>query len=257
MKDITKQKNHFYMSYCGNKRNEIYNIYNLINFDNITTVIEPFCGSQAISYYIWQKHPDLKFILNDNNEYLKEMYEILKDDLKTIEFEKVINEEFYDKIQDKEQYLKIVKEKNIYSWFIKNKFYNLRPGVFPCGSSRFKKINLSSIPIRDFYKNANIEFSSLDGIFIYNQYKNNNENLLILDPPYLNSCNDFYQDTSLNIYEYLNDNDIINEQAKIFLILEDNWIIKLIFKKYIVYTYSKTYEISKKKTSHILISNQI
>lgn len=41
-------KNHFIFSYAGNKRNEAENIAEKINFDNITTIIEPFCGSAAI-----------------------------------------------------------------------------------------------------------------------------------------------------------------------------------------------------------------
>ena len=50
-------KNHFYMSYSGNKREEVENIYNLIDFNNIATIVEPFCGTCAMSYYISTKHP--------------------------------------------------------------------------------------------------------------------------------------------------------------------------------------------------------
>ena len=87
-------KNHFYIGYAGNKRQEVEIIYNSLNLSNITTIIEPYCGTCAISYYIWLKHPNLKFILNDNNIYLKEIYEIIKDDVKCIEFEKIINEQY-------------------------------------------------------------------------------------------------------------------------------------------------------------------
>lgn len=249
----TNQKNHFYMAYFGNKRNEIYDIYNKINFENIDTVIEPYCGSQCISYYIWTHQPNLKFILNDNNKFLKEMYEILKDDEKSIEFERKINEELFDKIQEKEEYNKIIKEDNVMSWFIKNKFYAIRPGLFNLG--KIKKINLSIIPIINFYKNANIEFNTLDGIFIYEKYKNDKNNLIILDPPYLASCNEYYLNPSTNIYEYLYNNDIKNENAKIYLILEDNWVIHMLFKEYIIFFYNKKYESKKKKTVHLLITN--
>ena len=75
-------KNHFYMSYAGNKRNEVKDIYNHIDFENITTIIEPFCGSCAMSYYISTQKQGLKYIFNDNNKYLKEMYEIIIDDNK-------------------------------------------------------------------------------------------------------------------------------------------------------------------------------
>ncbi len=39
--------------YHGNKREAIETIYNNLNFDNIETIVEPFCGSCALSYYIW------------------------------------------------------------------------------------------------------------------------------------------------------------------------------------------------------------
>jgi len=80
-------KNHFYISYSGNKRNEVVEIYDNINFENVDTIIEPFCGTSAISYYIWLKHPNMKFILNDSNIFLKEMYDIFQDDELINEFE--------------------------------------------------------------------------------------------------------------------------------------------------------------------------
>ena len=60
----------------------------------------------------------------------------------------------------------------------------------------------------------------------------------------------------MNIYEYLYHNNITQEKAKVYLILENMWIIKLLFQhNNILFEYDKTYEASKKKTTHILISN--
>ena len=73
-----------------------------------------------------------------------------------------------------------------------------------------------------------------------------------MDPPYLNTCNDFYFDSKVNIYEHLYENDIKNEKAKIYLILEDNWIIKLLFNKYIIQSYDKKYQTTRKNTNHII-----
>ena len=84
-------KNHFYISYNGNKRNEAENFYNSIDLSQIKTIIEPFVGTGAISYYIQTKNPDLKFILNDNNKFIIEMYNIMKDDEKLKAFEDKIN----------------------------------------------------------------------------------------------------------------------------------------------------------------------
>ena len=74
-------KNHFYMPYYGNKRTEVEEIYNNIDLTNIKIIIEPFCGSCAMSYYIWtQSKTKMKYILNDNNPYMKQMYDIIKNE---------------------------------------------------------------------------------------------------------------------------------------------------------------------------------
>ena len=74
-----------------------------------------------------------------------------------------------------------------------------------------------------------------------------------MDPPYLIYGNDFYLDCKINIYEHLYNNDIKKEKAKIYLILEDNWIIKLLFNKYIIQSYDKKYMTTRKNTNHIII----
>ena len=64
-------KNHFIIAYPGNKRQEVEIIYKNLDFNNITTIIEPFCGSCALSYYISTIHPKkYKYILNDLDHYL-------------------------------------------------------------------------------------------------------------------------------------------------------------------------------------------
>jgi nitrogenase molybdenum-iron protein alpha/beta subunit len=95
-----------------------------------------------------------------------------------------------------------------------------------------------------------------DAIKVYEQYKNNKKCMIIMDPPYISTCNDYYLDHSMNIYEYLYHNNITQEKAKVYLILENILIIKLLFQhNNILFEYDKTYEASKKKTTHILISN--
>ena len=251
-------KNHFYISYMGNKRQEVEQIYNSIDFKDITTIIEPFCGTSAMSYFISTKKEGLKYILNDNNQYLKEMFEIFKDDEKIKQFENKINDEILPNIQTKDNYDNFLKSnKNLYGWFISSKYYKIRPGIFP-QKRKFNKIDLKRYPIYDFYKNSNIEFYNLDGIEIYEKYKNNKNNLILLDPPYLQACNDYYADSKVNIYEYLyNDNPIEKEKAQILLILENIWIIKLLFKNNkILVEYDKNYfGYKKRKTTHIIITN--
>ena len=248
------KKNHFYISYYGNKRAEMNEIYNTLNFEGIETVIEPYCGSCAMSYYIWTKHPNLKFVLNDNNKYLFEMFEIIRDNNKLLEFENKINDEILPIVsKGKTEYMNFVKDDHIYSWFIAHKYYSIRPKLYPIGRTSFSKLKFENYGIVDFFKNANIIFNHSEGVECYEKYKNDEKNLILFDPPYLNSCNTMYQIPNGNIYEYLYNNDINKEKARIYLILEDNWIIKLLFKNCEIKTYEKKYSLSKKKTQHNII----
>ena len=80
-------KNHFFHSYFGNKREEVETIYNNINLDNIDTIIEPFCGSCALSFYISTLHPNkYKYVLNDNDKNLTELLKITQDKIKFDKF---------------------------------------------------------------------------------------------------------------------------------------------------------------------------
>lgn len=250
-------KNHFYIGYAGNKRTECKDIYDNINFNNIETIVEPYCGTCAISYYISLNKPNMKYIFNDSNHFLKEMYEILIDDIKIDKFEEEYNKIMVD--IDKIKYLDYIKTNNtVLAWYLKNKIYTIRPGLFPNDPKRIKKdINLRSYPIYNFFRNNNIKFYSKNGVDIIEEYKNKKKSLIILDPPYINTSNQYYDYKvyGSNVYEYLNDNNINDMKCKILLILEDNYIIKLIFKSDIKNSYNKLYQTSKKKTTHLLIYN--
>ena len=250
-------KNHFYISYAGNKRQEVKTIYDTIDFTNIKTIVEPFAGTSAMSFYISTQQKNLNYVLNDNNEYLYDMFNIIRDDDALSKFENKINNEILPLIKNnKESYNKYLKEnKNIYGWFIANKFYAIRSGMYPQNGA-FKNIDIKQCPIYEFYKNNNITFTKLDGIEIYEKYKSNKNNLILIDPPYLEACNDFYADSKVNIYEYFYNNKIEKEKAHVYLILEDIWIIKLLFDGFMKCQYDKTYETTKKKTKHVIYYNK-
>ena len=74
-------KNHFFIPYAGNKREEVEPIYKEVEnyLEKIDTIIEPYCGTSAISYFISLKFPKkYKYILNDNNKFLIEIYNMIK-----------------------------------------------------------------------------------------------------------------------------------------------------------------------------------
>jgi site-specific DNA-adenine methylase len=254
-------KNHFFMGYEGNKRQEVKQIYDEVkdNLENITTIVEPFCGSSAFSYYISTLHPKkFNYILNDNNPMLIELYKIASDDDKLQELIYKLNDitKYID--NDKERYKEIVKVNELPNWVYKYKVYNIRAGMFPINPNQLKKDFdfLKKTPIISFLKNENITFLNTDGIEVVKQYKDNIDVLIFLDPPYLASCNDFYHNKNLNIYEYLYHNKITSHTSYIVLCLEDIWIIKLLFNGFIKSIYEKDYQVTKKKTNHIIISNK-
>lgn len=249
------------MPYFGNKRQEVKEIYKFIEFDLVDKkfIVEPYCGSSALSYYISTLHPkQFQYILNDNNKHLMEIYKILQDDKKA--------EIFYNDLNlllvglDKDKYKEIVKDAkdNYLKWFFINKCYNIRPGLYPQNKGMLKdfKQNIIKYDVIKFLKTENIKFYNEDAIEILNKYGNNKNAIIFMDPPYLASCNDFYNNKDVNIYQYLYNNNIKTFEASLILCLEDIWIVRLLFDKDIKHSYNKTYETSKKKTNHIIITNK-
>jgi site-specific DNA-adenine methylase len=256
------KQNHFFIPYCGNKRQEVENIYNAIkdHLDKIDIIVEPFCGSSALSYYISTLHPKrFKYILNDNNNILIELYNISKDENK---YNNLVNNLILLKEQttNKEDYLKIVKkaDNDLLSYIFINKIYAIRPGLYPTKKyDTFKGFDkLKDCPMLNFVRNENIVFRNEDAIKVYDEFKGNKKALIFIDPPYLSSENSWYKSPSITIYEYLFDNDIKKEKALIVLCLENIWMIKLLFKNKKCITYEKKYETTKKKTEHIIILNK-
>jgi len=251
------KKNHFFIPYAGNKRSEVEKIYDSIKdkLNDIEYIVEPFCGTSAFSYYMSLRHPkQFKYILNDNNNYLIELYKTAQDDNKFNELIIEINDKIID--INKEKYMNIVNQPCLSSYIIKHTMYNIRPGLFPINKKlKTDYKNLKDVPIVNFLKTEDITFYNDNAINIFEMYKDNNKALIFLDPPYVQLNNDFYLDSSTNIYEYLCNNNIKNMNSYIILVLEDNWIIKLLFRHHTFIIYDKLYQTSKKQTKHLIINN--
>lgn len=251
-------KNHFIYSYVGNKRDEVEQIYKALEDEDtlkdVTHIIEPFAGSCAMSVYLSMIHPQkFKYILNDNDILLTELYKIFQDNEKIKEFVNNINSLCFvdDKFISKERYNQILRENTLYSYYIKHKYYNIRAGLYPMRLPT-KKLNyddIVKIPFVKFLQTENIEIYNLDALEIVNLY-NKKEMFIFLDPPYLAACNHFYDKTNINIYEWFFYNKKILLNA--CFVLENVWIIKLLFQDIKLIEYDKLYQMSKKKTTHII-----
>ena len=198
---------------------------------------------------------------------LIELFKTMKDDKKIKILETKINNfitEFNKYTNDEERKIfysaKIInKNTDLCDFIISSKYYNIRPGLYPTFSriKQIKKFNFSDYDIYNFINNENIVFKNDDAINVINEYKDNKKVMLILDPPYLQTCNDFYQDKNMNIYEWLYNNNINNFKCSVYLILENIWIVKLLFQNNKKYEpYYKKYETTKKKTEHIIITKE-
>jgi len=81
---------HFFYPYAGNKRSETDTLIKLLGIskDERLSIVEPFCGTSAMSYAIYKQFPgyDLNFYLNDIDEELIAVYNLFKTvDAKVIE----------------------------------------------------------------------------------------------------------------------------------------------------------------------------
>ena len=262
-------KNHFIFSYVGNKRGEVEKIYENINFDNIETIVEPFCGSCALSYYIWSLNKDknYKYVLNDLDPSLIDLILLIKNgniDSINDNINKLVDDikEIDEALEAKKKYIDTIKNNGIYGYYIKYKYYSITAGLFPINIyKKMKKTEIEKTPFYDFLKNANVEITCGDGVKIIKKY-DNNKCFLFLDPPYLQSQNGSYNnntgDNMDNIYEYLIKIKLFNLKSKTLICHENNWLFNILFKEYFYgdCEYYKKYEKSnKKKTSHILARN--
>ena len=247
-------KQHFVMAYAGNKREEVEAIYDNINFTNINTIIEPYAGTCAISYYISTKH-----LINDLNKNMYKLYNILTNKDEIIKFEKEVND-VAKTIINKDTYKDAIKNMNTcpISWFISNKIYTIRPALYRL-NYKYSYIKIMDYPVISFFQNEKIIFYNEEGLSVLKKYENDKSALILLDPPYLLSCNDYYDEAKTqqqNIYEYIHDNDIKKKKAKIAIIVARNWIIDLLFQKFKnKVEYDKLYQCSKKTVKHTIIKN--
>lgn len=254
-------KNHFFCGYLGNKRTEVKEIYKNLDFNNIKYIIEPYCGTSALSYYISTQQPKKYiYVLNDIDKNLIKLYKIAQDEIKynflICMFELLVRACKDNKIK----YMELIKNKNVNCYLLKNKFYNYRPGIFPmntkrCTAQTLKK--LYNIPIINFLRNEKIIFYNEDAYNIIEKYNKSNC-LFFCDPPYLFTCNSHYNDGNLksenfNIYKDLFYKKI-QFKANFYFVLEYIWIIEGCFKNNLIHKYKKSYKgFKRKKVYHCIL----
>jgi hypothetical protein len=247
----------------GNKREEVDTIIPALRLDergHITTIVEPFCGSCSMSFRISQMYPKkYKFVLNDLDKDLIELIRIAKDpkqwsDFKNIVImmiELILSADSFD--DEKSTYNAFVAGGTTYGHYLGHKYYTFRNGLYP--NTSIKEIKDFECPFIDFLRSEDVTITQGDAQACFDKY-NVQEAMILLDPPYIMTCNSFYNgggSDSFNIYEYLFTNSQFN--SSVFLIVEHIWIMnvyKIMGAKYI--TYDKRYRgIRKRDAKHVII----
>jgi site-specific DNA-adenine methylase len=252
-------KNHFVFSYAGNKRQECEYIYNNLNFTDIDTIVEPFCGSSAFSFYCYHYKglKNVKYILNDIDKNLINLYNLCKD-YDYYDYKNKLDDELFndDKFITKEEYLKIIKKNDFKAYITRNLYCRIRPGLYNTELTKPKKVSCHDFI--NFLKNANVEILNADGVEVVNKYENKKNTLIFSDPPYLSLCNDYYNigNGEKNIYEYVLKNNFYEKKAYIVFVLNESWITKFIFKNWHIIKYDKKYQPTKREVIHLLITNK-
>jgi site-specific DNA-adenine methylase len=264
-------KNHFPFSYKGNKRNEIENIINNIDFKNKKNIVEPFTGSSAMSFGIWKKYGNqFNYYLNDIDEKVVKVHNLLRNE--TIQnIEDNVNRVRQDVLsqEDKKEFHKSINENNrdIYDYIYVSK-YCMRGLTHLChiDTEKWKnekrlltsyKFTSSQLQFIEFIKSPNVFITNNDYKTIYEEHKNNSKSIILLDPPYVNSDKSFYHSNDTEIYTYLSNNSIKKNKASIYVIVDDNWIMRIVFKDTnVLSVYDKTYEIIHRQVKHVIFSNK-
>jgi len=264
------KKTHFIINYKGNKRQEISTILPTINFNKKKNIVEPFCGSSAMSFAIWKQYGNkFNYYLNDIDESLIRVHNLMKTE--TIQdIEDKVNEVrcYVLSQEDIKKTHKSIYENNrsIYDFIYVNKYcmYGV-PHLCLIDTDKWKnrkrlqkvfKLTPLQREFVEFINQPNVFISNNDFKTIYEEHKNNPKSIILLDPPYVNTSKDFYQSNDAEIYSYFSNNSIKKNKASTYVIVDDNWIMRIVFRDCkILSIYDKQYGVMHKNTNHIIFSN--
>ncbi len=271
----------FYFPYDGNKRSENKHIEDVIEpiLQDVECIIEPFAGSASFSFAIFQKYGNrFKYILNDNDSMLCEMYRFIQKESCKPLFD-FANEKGLEVLKSKSQKMfkeLIAKKDDLMHWFFYRRVYSHYRGQIyfnnPKFTNKIGKFKYEKWKQRDeFIKTVII--SNLDYTEFLEKHRNKKA-LVYIDPPYFQSYNGYVhqknnkvlEDGSLidytsvwpNIYQYMK-----NTQPCV-LVTNHISILDFIFKEFYKKKYGKRYNLNtpttqknkkKKNTEHAVYAN--
>lgn len=232
----------------GSKTNDIKYFYDYLPLD-VKNVVEPFGGSFALIRDVYSDDKYNKYV-NDLDPELYYVYKHTDELIDGLKKWNIINEKNIS-VKDKVALF----EKQVMNDFIKK--YILKTSIVR-GIANTKNLEKIEEDIKLIKK---INFSNEDGFKIIERFRKKKDTFIFLDPPYLFSDNSGYypqnenSDMTSYFFKFL---DIFKDKttkAKIMLIINDLAIIRELYKDFIVGSYEKIYQASKKKMNHLIIAN--
>lgn len=262
----------------GNKQKEYKKFLREIiikELNNDSIFIEPFCGSAVVSFNIYKESLCKNFHINDIEDHRINFYNCIKKDDSSIPLLYDFMRDVYKKGQ--EEYKKYINNdnKDTYLYYIMSRVISsFRYGMYPTT----KKINITnpSQNWTNFFKCSTI--TNYDWKEIMNEYKDDENAFIYLDPPYMDSCNyDYGKYNKIKKENQYNQDFLICDNTKIFIDILDylknskckilfsinsNAITNYIYKDFIKNEYLKKYdntnkniECHKNKENILIVSN--
>lgn len=237
------------ISRIGSKTNDIKFFKELLPMD-IKTIVEPFGGSFALIRDVYFEDKYKKYV-NDLDPNLYYIYTHI-DDL-------INGYKLWNKINDLDiktrEKIELLKKQDINNDI---KQYIYKSQIVRGSITKTKNIDVLNDDIKLIEK---IHFSNIDAFKFMDNFLYDKDTFIFLDPPYLFSDNKAYnpqkEDTDATDYYvyFLNILKDKNIKAKIMIIINDLKILRWIFKDFIKGEYNKTYQIAKKLSKHLIITN--
>ncbi len=244
----------------GNKTNDIKFFVQYLPKE-INKVIEPFGGTFAVSR-ICYRDDKYKKIVNDNDKTLYSIYTKPEEYAKLVikmnnhaknnRFENSKSVNFKEFMKSVENDKTIKKDSDMFQYYKKDKVIR--------GS--LVKVLSTELNFKEQIKfMKKIKFTCSNYLDLLNSHYQDENAFIFLDPPYLFSDNSQYLSQNIDadctdiLCEVLDIFKNENTKAKIMLIINDMKIIRYLFKNYVKDIYERVYQLSKKKTTHLIITN--
>ena len=241
------------ISRLGKKTTDIKHFDKYLIATNIETIVEPFAGSFAVSKYYVKNIFGGSIHINDLDKTLIYIYKNYKEYIKLRnEIQNDLLDWIINKVCTKDQIIEIKKKKYneiLINEYIKN--FIIR-GIMHKSiiSQKYSTIEQN---ILDTSTITNDDYR-----VIFDQYKNDENAFLFLDPPYIFSDNSSYtgmdNDDNTDML-YIIKIYMDTCKCKVMLIINDLKIIRYIYGDYVKGQNDKIYQLGKRKSRHLIITN--